>query len=255
MNCAHARQMLDAYIDNELDAATSAQMSQHLAECPACMTAQAERDALRLQVRAHAPYFEAPAALRTHVETFTGAAALRAAPSVAQAKRPSWFAAGALASAAALAGLLSGLWFARPPADDPLREHVVASHIASLADSKLLIDVAASDQHVIKPWFQGKIDFAPAVPDFAAEGFKLAGARLDHIADRQAAAIVYRVRNHVINVFVWRAKNNETSAPTTFVERGFGVTTWTRGGLRYAAISDVETRDLQRFATLMNTNP
>ncbi len=252
MNCNHVQPKLDAYIDNELDAQTSMEITQHLAGCAACRAAQAERDSLRATLRAHAPYHHAPTSLRQQIEAFDGGGAQ---PTVTPRRQPGWFAAGALACATALLGLITGLWLAQPATEDPLREQIAASHVASLTGNGRLLDVIASDQHVVKPWFQGKVDFAPVVRDFATEGFKLAGARLDHIGDRQAAAIVYRIRNHVVNVFVWRAQSHEShepSLPSTSVARGYGLTTWASGGLRYAAISDVEARDLERLAELMS---
>lgn len=247
MNCAHLRQVLDAYIDHELDAATSADITQHLAACAECAAARAERDALRREVRSGAAYFSAPDSLRQQVERFSGPPA-RVHRAV---RRPSWFFAGVLAAVAALAGLLAGYWLARPLPDHPLQDQLIASHVASLGDARRLTEVAANDRHVIKPWFQGKVDFAPNVRDLSAEGFTLAGARLDHVADRQAAALVYRIRNHVINVFVWRAERSEAQAPSFAVVRGFGVMSWAAGGLRYAAVSDVDPRDLKHFAGLL----
>jgi anti-sigma factor RsiW len=244
VNCTRARQVLDAYVDNELDAATSADITQHLADCPDCAGERTERDALRLQVRGQAPYFTAPAALQQQVERFSGAAA-----GIRSVKRgPSWFAAGATAAVAAVAGLLIGILIARPLPEQPLPDQIIASHVASLGDARRLVAVAASDRHVIKPWFQGKIDFAPAVTDLSADGFTLLGARLDHVADHQAAAIVYRIRQHIINVYVWRSRSSVPEAPSFATVRGFGMASWTAGGLRYAAVSDVDALELQRFA-------
>ncbi len=251
MNCTHMQQVLDAYIDNELDATTGEEIAQHLAQCPACVAAKAGRDALRRQVRAQATYYNAPAALRRDVERFTGD---DTRTQRSQRARPSWYAAGALATAAALAGLLAGWLIARAPADNPLREEVAASHVASLSDTRRLVAVASSDRHTVKPWLHGKIDFAPVVKELSNEGFALQGARLDHVGERQAAALVYRIRNHTVNVFVWRAGNAQPEAPATAVARGFNVTSWAHGGLRYAAISDVDRRDLERLARLLQND-
>jgi anti-sigma factor RsiW len=251
MNCSHFKPLLDAYLDNELDAGTSGDITRHLAGCAACRGLHAGRDALRAEVRAQAPYFEAPVALQRHVERFGGAPVHER---VVQRKSVNRFAAGALAGVAALAGLLAGLWFARPAPEDPLaslREQIVASHAASLAVNGRLTDVSSSDQHVVKPWLQGKIDFAPVVRDYTTDGFRLVGARLDQVGERQTAAVVYRIRNHVINVFAWRAQRHEPAAVSLAVARGYGVATWAEGGLRYAAISDVDMRDLSRLAALM----
>lgn len=259
VNCTRMRQVLDAYIDNELDAATGADILRHLAECPDCTAARAEREALQREVRASAPYFTAPASLQRHVERFAGAGTGADENRARLAQRgPGWLTAGAMACVATLIGLLSGYFLARPlpdqPLDHPMSDQIVASHVASLSDTQRLITIAAADRHVIKPWFQGKIDFAPAVRDLAAAGFTLSGARLDHIAGRQAAAVVYRIRNHVINVFVWRADGPAAHAaqpPAFTTVRGFGMVNWNHGGLHYAAVSDVDPRDLKQFASLL----
>ena len=143
-------------------------------------------------------------------------------------------------------------WFmhAVAPADNgtaALREQLVARHVASLARASP-VDVAASDRHVVKPWFQGKVDFSPAVRDLSAQGFVLRGARLDRLAGEQAVAVVYQVRQHPINLFVWR-DTGDRAVPLAFSSaRGFSLATWRDGGLAYAAVSDVEPGDLERFA-------
>ena len=248
MNCTRMRQVLDAWIDGELDAATAVEIEQHLAQCPSCLALKGERDALRAQLRAQVPRYDAPAALRSAV--------LQRLDEVPAAARPSprsrhWLHTAAFASVAAIAGLLAGLWIAHPPPDDTLREHVVASHVASLSDPHRLITVESTDQHVVKPWLQGKIDFAPAVRDLSADGYVLLGARLDHVGDHQAVAIVYRKRNHVINLFAWRAADYRNQALAMQTARGFGMAAWEDGGLRYCAVSDIERADLEKFAHLM----
>jgi len=125
--------------------------------------------------------------------------------------------------------------------------------VASLAPGARLLDVAATDRHAVKPWLQGKIDFAPPVKDLTGEGYTLLGARLDQVADKPAAAVVYQIRKHVINLFVWRATDQAPDAIATADVRGFSVTTWATGGLRFAAVSDVDGHDLTRFAQLVST--
>jgi len=252
MNCAHARQVLDAYVDGELDTATTAQLTAHLASCPACAAVHAGRGALRSRVRAGAPRYAAPAALRARVGAFNGSGS---AGGRRRAAQPGWLMAGTLAGAAAVAGLVAGLWLAQPASDGVLHDDVVASHVASLADARRLTAIASDDRHAIKPWFQGKVDFTPAVRNLSDDGFTLLGARLDHVGGRQAAALVYRIRNHVINVFVWRADDAREAAPVTAVARGFAVTGWVDGGLHYAAISDVDPRELDRLARLLRGEP
>lgn len=248
MNCTRMRQVLDAWIDGELDAATSTEIDRHLAECPACLALKGERGALRRELRANAPRFEAPPALRAAILARIEQTAL---PAPAPARHRQWLQTAAFASIAAVVGLVAGLWIERPLPDDSLREHLVASHVASLTDPQRLITVVSTNQHVVKPWLQGKIDFAPVVRDLSADGYTLLGARLDHFGDRQTVAIVYRKRNHVINLFAWRAADYTAEALALQSARGFGMATWADGGLRYAAISDIERTDLEQFARLM----
>lgn len=246
MNCVRLRQVLDAYVDRELDSATAGEIDRHFAGCPDCAALRAERDALRGRIRAEAPYYAAPDGLRRAVRrVLAGAAGERG-----RGRHLSWLHAGALAVIAAAGGLVLGLWLGQPPAEDPLREQAVASHVASLAPERRLTDIASADRHVVKPWFVGKTDFAPLVSDLSDAGFALVGARLDHVADRQAAAVVYRVRNHTLNLFIWRGESNRREAVNVSTTRGFSVATWAEGGLRFAAVSDVDQRDLARFAEL-----
>jgi anti-sigma factor RsiW len=246
VNCAHLQQVLDAYVDRELDPATAGEIDRHLAGCAACASLHEDRVALGRAIRAEVPRSAAPETLRRSVRD-----ALARARAPSSHLRLTWPQAGVLATAAAAAGLAAGLWLGQPPRDDGLPEQVVASHVASLAPGRQLTDVPAGDHHAIKPWFVGKTDFAPVVRDLAPEGFELVGARLDHVGDRQAAAVVYRVRNHYVNLFAWRADRVTRVEVRMATARGFGVASWNAGGLRFAAVSDIDPRDLERFARLV----
>src|SRR5262249_37437541 len=235
------RQVLDALVDRELDAATEREIETHLASCAECERLRGERVALRERIRQEAPYFRAPASLRRAL-----------AASSSGTRRPSWRQTGWIAASAGALGIVAGIWLGRPSPDDARRELAVASHVASLSPQRRLIEVASSDRHSVKPWFSGKIDFSPPVRDLAAEGFRLEGGRLDHVGDRPAAAVVYRVRNHDINLFVWRAVPENQREDLAFAQvRGYGVATWAQDGLRFAAVSDVDTKDLERFSALV----
>jgi anti-sigma factor RsiW len=249
VNCTRLHQVLDAHIDGELDAETSREITAHLAECTVCTTLHDHRMALQQALRAHAPYYNAPASL---APTLRRAILQSAASAKPHAVGLPWFHAAAFATLAALAGMLGGYWLAQPQPDHPLREPAVASHVAALTPNRQLIEIASSDRHSVKPWFQGRIDFTPPVKDLAGEGYTLVGARIDQVADKSAAAVVYRIRKHVINLFVWRASDLAPDAIATSSVRGFSVATWAAGGLRFAAVSDVDGRDLTRFAQLVS---
>ena len=247
MSCARTRQVLDAYVDGELDPATVAEIDVHFGACPACAGLREERRTLSAQLRAEAPYFRVPERVRRDLGR-------RLRPERARPRRvPAWSFASALATAGAAAGLLAGIWLGRPPVDDVLLDEVVASHVASLQSGSKLVDVGSSDRHVIKPWFASRTDFAPLVRELSGDGFELVGGRLDHVGDRPAAAVVYRIRNHYVNLFMWRAPSGpagEGDAMRVIQARGFPLATWSAAGVNFAAISDVQSSDLERFARL-----
>ncbi len=128
-----------------------------------------------------------------------------------------------------------------------LAQQLVASHVHSLLGDHA-IDVASSDQHVVKPWFAGKLDFAPTVPDLSAEGFDLLGGRWEYIEGRDAAALVYARRRHIINLFVWRAAESHRPADRSGTQQGFQFVQWAQNGLSYAAVSDLNLEELRQFA-------
>ena len=128
----------------------------------------------------------------------------------------------------------------------PMQDQLVASHVRSLLASHLT-DVQTSDRHVVKPWFNGRIDFAPPVVELAPQGFPLVGGRLDYIGGRVVPAIVYRRRLHTINLFVMPAGTLSSPAPISTRRDGYSLVRWTRGGLQYWAVSDVEPGELELF--------
>jgi anti-sigma factor RsiW len=252
VNCARARQVLDAWLDGELDSATSSEIAGHLAGCAACAALRDGREALSLRVRREAPHYAAPDALADWVRRSLGGAA-NAAPRARwlSSRGPSWLQAGALAGACALLGAIVTGALMAPPRGPSVYEQVVESHVASLRPGRQLTEVASLDRHVVKPWFQGKLDFAPVVRDLSSEGFALQGARLDAVGERPAAAIVYRLRNHPVSLFVWRAGGPQPAPLGLSMLRGYGVATWAQDGLSFAAVSDADAGELERFARLI----
>jgi anti-sigma factor RsiW len=260
VNCTRLQQVLDAHVDGELDSHTTGEIAAHLAQCAACAALHDQRRALRARVRAHASRHRAPAALAPVVRRAltraaqgeTGAVGNTQPREAGRKAGFSWLHVTAFASAAALAGLIAGYKLAQPVLDHPLGDAAVASHVAALTPRQPLVAVASSDRHTVKPWFQGKVDFAPPVKDVSGDGFVLLGGRLDRVADKSAAAVVYQIRKHVVTLYVWRAADGAGDAVATASVRGFSVATWAAGGLRFAAVSDVDGRDLARFAQLVS---
>ena len=247
MNRLTPHDWLPAYFDGELDADRRAEFEEHLRECPDCAREIEAQHQLRAALSDDAFRHRPPASLSAHVR-----AALRREDSRPSARRRLLWAA---AAAVLLVGVGLSAWGVvlasrTPSADLLLAREVAASHARSLLAEHLL-DVASSDRHTVKPWFQGRIDFAPPVPDFAGQGFRLVGGRLDDLAGRTAAALVYRRRQHVINLFVWPARGGEEVAERTTQERGYHLVFWSRAGLNYAAVSDLNPDELKEFTRLV----
>jgi anti-sigma factor RsiW len=151
-----------------------------------------------------------------------------------------------LAAASVTVGVVSF----RASAEDRLAEEVVAGHVRSLQVAHAT-DVPSSNQHVVKPWFLGKVDFSPQVPDLSAAGFALSGGRLDYLGNRPVAALVYRRRDHLINVFTWpSADGGDERAVRSLFRQGFHVRWWPHGGMAYWAISDLNAQELDEFVRL-----
>ena len=248
MNCDHVLRMLDAHLDQELDDATDAQLAQHLASCTACAGVHAEREAVRAGFRLlprHAPSVQLRRSIADALTT------LDRLDVPMRARGLSWWHASACAAAAAALAFVLGLWVAGPPAAQDAREDAIARHVASLAHGAQRVQVHSADRHVVKPWFAGRIDFAPPVRDLAAHGFTLVGGRVDSLAGKTAAAVLYRIRQHDINLFVSRAADSRDEPSAASTVRGFSVLTWASDGLAFTAVSDVDPRELQRFAQLV----
>jgi len=127
---------------------------------------------------------------------------------------------------------------------------VIANHVRSLLASQL-VDVVSSDQHTVKPWFDGKIDFAPEVRDLSANGFPLVGGRLDYLDGKTVTALVYHRNKHPINVFITPALTSRGTSPTAATRRGYNVLSWTNNGMKYWAVSDLNQAELREFTEML----
>ena len=135
--------------------------------------------------------------------------------------------------------------------DNAIENEALTAHVRSLMVPGRLADVESTDQHTVKPWFAGKIDFAPPVRDLAADGYPLTGGRLDYIDGRAVAALTYRIRLHPVNVFVWPAAGASDSAPKMQTVKGYSIAHWTRAGMRYWAVTDAGPEEISRFAEIL----
>jgi anti-sigma factor RsiW len=254
MNCQEFYDYVDAYIDNELDVATTILVKQHLRDCSKCQQLLEARKALGTLLNNPQISFEAPDSLLAKVRS-----ALPVAPSEVKQQRSlnrlviPWFSV-PLALAAALAVMLGlvilnrGAIFDRSRSN-ALAQEAITSHIRSLLATHLF-DVPSTDQHTVKPWFDGKLKFSPPVHDFADHGFRLTGGRLDYFNGREVAALVYQRRLHIINLFVWPSDSGRNTNAESFAKDGYNVAHWERNGFEFWAVSDVNAEDLKAFADL-----
>jgi anti-sigma factor RsiW len=255
MNCNDSRIYLAAYFDDELDVAQSLRVHQHLAGCPDCRQVQREQLVLRSALRNSALYAHPSAEFSKRIE----AVVRRAARIEARTQRTSWlgsFRFDSLQWSLALAALLAittigafviinGL---RPSHEQIISTAVLESHIRSLQPGHL-IDVPSSDRHTVKPWFQGKLDFSPPVPDLSELGWTLVGGRLDYVDGRPVAALVYQRRQHEINVFLWPSHNSALYDNVRQENaQGYQILHWNGAETTYWVVSDLNNAELLDFA-------
>ena len=253
MNCDDARVLMHGHLDGELDLAGDLEVQRHIEECPRCVSEYAALRAMRTRLKDEAFRFEAPAALKERIRRAIPASP----PSRAGAypsRRGTWVPrAIRFAVPMAIGAMLALIVAPRtigPALNQRLASEVVASHVRSLMAAHLM-DVASTDQHTVKPWFNGKLDFSPPVNDFAKDGFPLVGGRLDYIDGRPVAALVYQHGKHVINVFMWPTAGDATSAERIETEHGYHVEQLTVAGMNCWVVSDLNQQELDRFARLI----
>jgi anti-sigma factor RsiW len=237
--CPDKELLLGALIDGELDAANVQAVETHLATCHGCAQQLARLQALREELRTPGVAPRAPEALRRRIEADLAREDRARRPRL-RAAAP-WAVSGVMTALAASFAVL-----AIHPASGGLEDELVADHIRSTLASHL-VDVQTSDRHTVKPWFNGKIDFAPPVADLADRGFPLVGGRLDYVRNRPVAALVYRRSRHLINLFVWPSSPGPSRPPEQASRQGYAVEHWRSGGLEFWAVSDVEPHDLAAF--------
>jgi len=247
MDCSRVLNYVHGFVDRELDPVAASEIERHLEECASCRQAYARQTSLQAAVRRHAVYHAAPASLAGRIRANVLGTGTRQM-SASGGSRRQWLQLGAAVAATAVMTWAITLQIERAAKDDRVVDEVIASHARAVLTNHL-VDVASSDQHTVKPWLSSRLDFSPPVADLADAGFPLAGGRLDYLAGRPVGALVFRHRQHVINLFVWPDANARTAAPAQSASKqGYNVWYWAQAGMTFWAISDLGAADVQTFS-------
>lgn len=250
MQCQESKKLLDAYVDNEVDLMQSVVLEDHLAECADCTKSVESRRALKDAIQDSNLRYAAPPELVKSVRK-----SLRMPAESVASPKWQWFRAAfvGFAAATALCTVIATViiyQFRTPPLEQQLAALVIDDHVRSMQDgTSHLVDIPSSNQHVVKPWFNGKLDYSPKVTDFGDKGFPLIGGRLDYLNNRNVAVLVYKRYQHVINVYVYPV--NESSAQKVYQKNGYNVIYWSRDGMEYGVVSDLNLAELQQFAGML----
>lgn len=253
MQCERSRELLGAYHDQELDPELRREIAAHLQSCGDCTATLDEISCMSGQLAAMGRE-QLPSYLRSRV---VAALAEADGPPLSRLSRLLEFRLSSLARqaavlviACALTALATAIVLLRAERITLLEREIVTAHVRSLLQDSP-IQVASSDSHTVKPWFGGRIDFSPPVKDLTSEGFQLVGGRVDYIGERRVAALVYRRRLHVVNVFLWPSANVGDVAPLHEAVKGFNLLVWNNGGIAYWSVSDLNEEELRQLQSLL----
>lgn len=248
MDCNESQSLMTAYIDGELEPSSVILLRTHLDTCAECTEAYRQMRGVQETVKTHAAYHAAP----SHLQHRIRAALPRPAPRAKKfANLPwTWINFGVAAACSVAFAVSLSLYLSVPSLQDRIEDEVVASHARSLMVAHLS-DVISTDQHTVKPWFSGKLDFSPTVYDFAQQGFSLVGGRLDYLDHRPVAAMAYRHRLHVLNLFVWPQTAHNDTPQITASRQGYQLIHWSQSGMCYWLISDMNAQELTEFKHLL----
>jgi anti-sigma factor RsiW len=246
LSCQQTHELIHGYLDGELDLVKSLEIEKHLEQCPACTQNHEALRGLQSRLRDNSLRFDPPANLEKRLRS----ALRREKEAQSFVFRWRWVIAGASLFAAVTIIWTVATVASRQSPDDVLAQEVVASHVRSMMANHLA-DVPSSNQHTVKPWFDGKLDFSPTVKDLSQQGFSLYGGRLDYIGNRPVAALVYQRRQHSINVFVWPTTDAPVKTEKASERQGYNVIRWSKAGMNYWAVSDLNLAELQQFVQLL----
>lgn len=251
MNCSEVKNLIPAYLDGELDAAHNVAMEKHLRECTACARIREGQQTLKSALGGSELQFKMPAALRRSIVS-----------GLRQTAEPKprgsfwwspWFAGATTAAVVALSVIFIAINFNPSLSQDRLAGEITSSHVRSLMANHLM-DVASTDQHTVKPWFDGKLNFAPPVKDLVSQGFPLTGGRLDYIDGHSAAALVFMRQKHVINLFIWPSADPMKAPGAAITRNGYHLVRWAESGMTFWAVSDLNEKELVQFAETYRKN-
>jgi anti-sigma factor RsiW len=250
VSCNRAGTVLHGYFDNELDALDASEFERHLEQCSDCVSALEALESLRSSMNVTELYEKAPAPFRNRVLAGLGSGR----PVAAFPSRTvwSWLAAAAAILVTVYLGVQLVAYQRAGNYGTELATEIVDAHLRSLQPGHL-VDVVSTDQHTVKPWFDGKLDFSPPVQDFADQGFSLQGGRIDVVRGHTVAALVYARRKHFVNVFIWPT-NEKDSAPSYGSRQGYQWTEWRKGGMEFCAVSDAAPSALEQLRSLLTSN-
>jgi len=251
LSCQITQEFIHAYVDGELDLARSLEVEQHMQECQACVKAYRSQTALRSALKESSLYHSAPARLEKRIRS-----SLRREAKSEVGRRS--FGSRLLPIGVALAFVLVMafvIWRAVPglrrSGDEIVAQEIVSNHVRSLQLDSHRADVISSDQHTVKPWFDGKLDFAPPVRDFASQGFPLIGGRLEYLNNRAVAALIYQRQKHYINLYIWPVDQSNATGEVAAKRQGYNLLHWANSGMNYWVVSDLNGVELHEFAQLV----
>jgi anti-sigma factor RsiW len=247
MTCRETKNLLNAYVDGELDSAGSLSVESHVERCASCMTDMENLRALASAIESGGLRFKAPQHLKRNVK-----AAIQVANPGTKSSLLRWRWASAFAAAVVvvIVGWAVIMQWTGSSQQTLLANDIVASHVRSMMANHIT-DVSSSDSHTVKPWFGGKLDYSPPVKDLTEQGFRLIGGRLDYVNNRPVAALVYQRNQHFINLFVWPSESTAIRQADQLTRQGYNLIQWTKAGMTYWLVSELNPTELNQCAQLL----
>ena len=250
MNCQETQEIIHGYLDGELDVVHNLAVGQHLQECGMCARSLRGMQSLRKVMSGGSLYFDAPRGLEKRLRSAVRQASKAESPRWSWRWDWRWTRVLAPLAAAALVLLIAMPLVMPTSTEDRLSQEIVSSHVRSLMASHLT-DVASTDKHTVKPWFNGKVPFSPPVIDLADQAFPLIGGRLDYVENHPVAALVYQHRKHFINLFTWPSIRVSSTPEEFRTQQGYNSFHWSQDGMEFWAVSDMNQADLKNFEQLL----